>query len=97
MPPLIAQDGIPITDDSDKETMLNKHFADQARLDTQNKLMPTITPPDSSVPSLAEVQVTELQVLNPRPDEVWRVTRPDEVVAQSAPPPSVSSKVRVVE
>ena len=24
---------------------------------------------------------------NPRPDEVWRVTRPDEGVAQRAPPP----------
>ena len=25
--------------------------------------------------------------VNPRPDEVWRVTRPDEGVAQRAPPP----------
>ena len=25
--------------------------------------------------------------VNPRPHEVWRVTRPDEGVAQRAPPP----------
>ena len=34
--------------------------------------------------------------ISPRPDEVWRVTRPDEGVAQRAAP-TVSSKVRVVE
>ena len=30
--------------------------------------------------------------LNPRPDEVWRVTRPDEGVAQGAPPPPYLQK-----
>ena len=47
-------------------------------------------PPDGVIlrpPSSARV--------NPRPDEVWRVTRPDGGWPKG--PPSVSSKVRVVE
>ena len=36
-----------------------------------------------------------IHTYNPRPDEVWRVTRPDEGWPKG--PPSVSSKVRVVE
>ena len=37
-------------------------------------------------------------MLNPRPDEVWRVTRPDEGVAQRAPPLRIfKSKSRTVK
>ena len=63
IPPLIRHDGTPITDDLDKATILNQHFADQTRLDIQDKHIPTITPPRAPVPSLAEVQVTEPEVL----------------------------------
>ena len=31
-------------------------------------------------------------LVNPRPDEVWRVTRPDEGVAQRPPPPPYLQK-----
>ena len=64
MPPLIGLDGTPITDDFDKATILNKHFADQTRLDTVNKHIPNISTHLPSVPCLAELQVTEAEVLN---------------------------------
>ena len=64
MPPLIGQDGAPITDDLDKATILNRHFSTQARLDTNDKQVPQITPPEQFIPPLAEVQVTEREVLN---------------------------------
>ena len=63
MPPLIGQDGTPLTDDIDKATILNKHFTAQTKLDTQYKPMPLITPPEHFVPQLAEVRVTEPEVL----------------------------------
>ena len=63
IPPLIGQDGIPYTDDIDKATILNKHFAAQTRLDTHDKPLPTLDPPDHSVPPLAEVRATESEVL----------------------------------
>ena len=63
IPPLIGQDGIPYTDDTDKATILNRHFATQTRLDIQDKPTPPIIPPESSVPPLAGVQVTESEVL----------------------------------
>ena len=64
MPPLIGQDGAPITDDLDKATILNRHFSTQTRLDTNDKQVPQITPPEQFIPPLAEVQVTEREVLN---------------------------------
>ena len=63
MPPLIGQDGTPFTDDIDKATILNKHFATQTRLDTHDKPIPLITAPEDSVPKLEEVRVTEPEVL----------------------------------
>ena len=63
IPPLITQDGTPVTDDADKATIFNKHFASQTRLDTHDKPIPHITPPEHPVPSLAEVRVTEPEVL----------------------------------
>ena len=63
IPPLIGQDGIPYTDDIDKATILNKHFAAQTRLDIHDKPLPTLDPPDHSVPPLAKVRATESEVL----------------------------------
>ena len=40
-----------------------KHLADQTRLDIQDKCIPTITPPEPSILTLAEVQETEPEVL----------------------------------
>lgn len=62
IPPLI-HNGLPTTDDLTKATILNQHFAKQTRLDIQEKLIPNITPPRNPIPSLSEVQVTELEVL----------------------------------
>ena len=62
IPPLITQDGTPVTDDADKATIFNEHFAAQTRLDTHDKPIPHITPPEHLVPSLAEVRVTEPEV-----------------------------------
>ena len=64
IPPLIGQDGTPYTDDADKATILNRHFAAQTRLDVQDKPTPYINPCDPSVPPLAGVRVTESEVLN---------------------------------
>ena len=63
IPPLINQDGTPITDEYDKATILNEHFASQTQLDTQDRDLPRLDPPPHPVPQLAEVQVTELEVL----------------------------------
>ena len=62
MPPLISQDGTPITDEYDKATILNEHFANQARLNTHDKDLPQLHSP-THVPHLMEVQVTEQEVL----------------------------------
>ena len=83
IPPLIGQDGIPHTDDTDKATILNRHFAAQTRLDTQNKPMPPITPPDHLVPHLAEVRVIEsevLKILNSL--EINKSSGPDKIPAK---------------
>ena len=63
MPPLIDQDGTPITNDYDKATILNDHFAKQTQLDTHDLNISYINPPSPNIPQLAEVQVTELEVL----------------------------------
>ena len=42
-------------------------------------------------------QFSEVDSFNPRPDEVWRVTRPDEGVAQRAPLRIFKSKSRRVK
>ena len=63
IPPLISQDGTPITDEYDKATILNEHFASQTRLDTHDRDIPLLDPLSHSFPKLAEVQVTELEVL----------------------------------
>ena len=63
IPPLISQDGTPITDEYDKATILNEHFASQTRLDTHDRDLPRLDPPSHSFPQLAEVQVTEQEVL----------------------------------
>ena len=63
IPPLISQDGTPITEDLDKATILNDHFASQTRLDTKDKQIPHIPPPSTPIPSLSEVQATEPEVL----------------------------------
>ena len=62
IPPLINHDGIPITDDLSKATILNSHFAAQTHLDTKDKQIPHLTP-SPHIPSLTEVQVTESEVL----------------------------------
>ena len=63
MPPLINHDGTPITDDYDKATILNDHFAKQSQLDTHDVDIPHINPPAPHISHLAEVQVTEQEVL----------------------------------
>ena len=63
IPPLIGQDGMPYSDDIDKATIFNRHFAAQTTLNILDKPMPSITPPESPVPLLAEVRVTESEVL----------------------------------
>ena len=63
IPNLLQHDGMPVTDDLDKATLLNRHFADQTRLDVTDKIPPTITP-DPSIPSFEEVRVTESEVLS---------------------------------
>ena len=67
IPPLINQDGTPLTDEQDKATILNDHFINQTRLDTQDKDIPRLNDPIFSFPQLVEVQVTEheaLKILN---------------------------------
>ena len=39
----------------------------------------------------------DLHIVNPRPGEVWRVTRPDEGVAQRAPLGIFKGKSRIVK
>ena len=63
IPPLISQDATPITDEDDKATILNEHFASQTRLDTHDRDLPRLDPPSHSFPQLAEAQVTEQEVL----------------------------------
>ena len=63
VPPLINQDGTPITEDQDKATILNDHFINQTRLDTHDLDIPQLNSPIFSFPQLAGVQVTEHEVL----------------------------------
>ena len=63
IPPLLQQDGLPVTDDFDKAALLNTHFADQTRLDVTDKNPPTINSPNPPISPLAEVRVTESEVL----------------------------------
>ena len=80
MPPLINQDGIPISDDFDKATILNNHFASQTRLDTHDLQMPDIPISVPPIPSLSEVQVTEpevLKILNSL--DINKTTGPDKI------------------
>ena len=63
MPPLIAHDGTPITDEYDKATILNDYFASQTRLETHGRQVPTIMPPFPPIAALSEVRVTEPEVL----------------------------------
>ena len=62
IPPLINQDGIPITDDSTKANILNSYFAAQTRLDISNQQIPHIVP-SFPIRILSEAQVTEQEVL----------------------------------
>ena len=64
IPPLIGQDGTPITDDLEKADIFNRHFSAQTRLDVQDKQIPRLASPDPPIAPLAEVQVTEQEVLN---------------------------------
>ena len=64
IPPLIRQDGTPITNDLEKADIFNRHFSAQTTLDVHDKSMPPINIPNLPIPSLAEVQVTEREVLS---------------------------------
>ena len=63
IPPLITKDGTPVSNEYDKATIFNEHFAEQTRLETHDKSLPPLDPPSTSIPQLAEVQVTEHEVL----------------------------------
>ena len=83
IPPLIRQDGTPITNDLEKADIFNRHFSAQTTLDVLDKTMPPIDIPEPSIPSLAEVQVTEREVLNALNSlDISKSSGPDKILAK---------------
>ena len=63
LPTLIKPDGQTTTDDYDKANLLNEQFADQSRLDAENRIIPGATIPNPEVPILDSITITESEVL----------------------------------
>ena len=62
IPPLLATDGSITTDDKDKATLLNEHFAKQSRLEVNDEYNPR-TDNARTVPSLNSIITTPREVL----------------------------------
>ena len=64
IPPLVNKDGTITTDDDQKATLLNNHFAEQSELDVDDNRNPITNDNRRLVPSLDSITIAPSEVLN---------------------------------